>query len=54
MVCLLGRPWDSVLSRPWNWPAYLPPLSGKRACLYGVKVYTDTRKRDREHYFQLE
>lgn len=30
MVCLLGRPWDPVLSRPWDWSAHLPPLSGKR------------------------
>lgn len=32
MVCLLGRPWDPVFSRPWDWPAHLPPLSGEKTC----------------------
>lgn len=38
MVCLLGRPWHPVLSGPWNWPAYLPSLSGKRAYLYSLAI----------------
>ena len=39
-VCLLGRPWDPVLSRTWDWTAYLPSLSGKRTPLACIRKYS--------------
>lgn len=35
MVCLLGRPWHLVFSRPWNWTAHLPSLSGNNDSFSG-------------------
>ena len=40
MVCLLGRPWDPVLSGPWDWPAHISSLSGKRTTVAWKCVHT--------------
>lgn len=46
LVCLLGRPWDPVLSRPWDWPPHLPSLSGKKPlmvwkCVHATFFYME-------------
>lgn len=47
VVCLLGRPWHSVLRRPRNGPAHLPALSGKTACWCGANTSTLTSNRSK-------